>query len=273
MAGGQERILRRRIKSVQSTRKITKAMELIAASQISRSPGAHHREPSVPRRDATHHRRSGQGRSGRRGEAPRDARARRDGDRAGADRRPRPLRRLQLLGDARRRTTGAQARRRGHGRRNSSASARRPAPSSVSAASTWPSGFVGMSDRPTFDDARRIAADGRRAVRQRRGPTGPPGLDAIPLGRHPERRSANNSCRCRCRRCPKTTAPKVLKGYTEFEPEVAQLLIRRSRPRPSRARSSPRSWKARRRSTSASSAPWPPPPTTPMNSARTSVAS
>ncbi len=37
MAGGQERILRRRIKSVQSTRKITKAMELIAASQISRS--------------------------------------------------------------------------------------------------------------------------------------------------------------------------------------------------------------------------------------------
>jgi F-type H+-transporting ATPase subunit gamma len=37
MAGGQERILRRRIKSVQSTGKITKAMELIAASQISRS--------------------------------------------------------------------------------------------------------------------------------------------------------------------------------------------------------------------------------------------
>ncbi len=34
MAGGQERILRRRIKSVQSTQKITKAMELIAASRI-----------------------------------------------------------------------------------------------------------------------------------------------------------------------------------------------------------------------------------------------
>ncbi len=34
MAGGQERVLRRRIKSVQSTRKITKAMELIAASRI-----------------------------------------------------------------------------------------------------------------------------------------------------------------------------------------------------------------------------------------------
>jgi F-type H+-transporting ATPase subunit gamma len=37
MAGGQERILRRRIRSVQSTRKITKAMELIAASRIVRA--------------------------------------------------------------------------------------------------------------------------------------------------------------------------------------------------------------------------------------------
>jgi F-type H+-transporting ATPase subunit gamma len=34
MAAGQERILRRRIKSVQSTKKITRAMELIAASRI-----------------------------------------------------------------------------------------------------------------------------------------------------------------------------------------------------------------------------------------------
>ena len=39
MAGGQERVLRRRIKSVQATRKITKAMELIAASQIARAQG------------------------------------------------------------------------------------------------------------------------------------------------------------------------------------------------------------------------------------------
>jgi F-type H+-transporting ATPase subunit gamma len=37
MAGGQERILRQRIKTVRATRKITKAMELIAASQIARS--------------------------------------------------------------------------------------------------------------------------------------------------------------------------------------------------------------------------------------------
>ena len=37
MAGGQERILRRRIRSIQSTKKITRAMELIAASQIVRA--------------------------------------------------------------------------------------------------------------------------------------------------------------------------------------------------------------------------------------------
>ena len=34
MAGGQERILRERIRSVQATKKITRAMELIAASRI-----------------------------------------------------------------------------------------------------------------------------------------------------------------------------------------------------------------------------------------------
>jgi F-type H+-transporting ATPase subunit gamma len=39
MAGGQERILRRRIKSIQSTQKITRAQELIAASRIVRAQG------------------------------------------------------------------------------------------------------------------------------------------------------------------------------------------------------------------------------------------
>src|SRR5438309_11023269 len=34
MAGGKERVLKRRIRSVESTKKITKAMELIAASRI-----------------------------------------------------------------------------------------------------------------------------------------------------------------------------------------------------------------------------------------------
>jgi F-type H+-transporting ATPase subunit gamma len=40
MAGGQERVLRRRIRSVESTKKITRAMELIAASRILRAQQA-----------------------------------------------------------------------------------------------------------------------------------------------------------------------------------------------------------------------------------------
>ena len=41
MAGGQERLLRRRIKSIQSTQKITRAQELIAASRIASVPQVH----------------------------------------------------------------------------------------------------------------------------------------------------------------------------------------------------------------------------------------
>jgi len=40
MAGGQERILRRRIKSVESTKKITRAMELIAATRVVKAQAA-----------------------------------------------------------------------------------------------------------------------------------------------------------------------------------------------------------------------------------------
>jgi F-type H+-transporting ATPase subunit gamma len=42
VAGGQERILRRRIRTVQSTKKITRAMELIAASRIVRAQAKVH---------------------------------------------------------------------------------------------------------------------------------------------------------------------------------------------------------------------------------------
>lgn len=50
MAGGQERILKRRIKSVQSTKKITRAMELIAASRIVKAQGRV--QAAVPYSDA-----------------------------------------------------------------------------------------------------------------------------------------------------------------------------------------------------------------------------
>jgi len=39
MAGGQERILRRRIRTIEATKKITRSFELIAASQIARAQG------------------------------------------------------------------------------------------------------------------------------------------------------------------------------------------------------------------------------------------
>ncbi len=42
MAGGQERLLRRRIRTIQSTQKITRAQELIAASRIVRAQGRVH---------------------------------------------------------------------------------------------------------------------------------------------------------------------------------------------------------------------------------------
>jgi F-type H+-transporting ATPase subunit gamma len=50
MAGGQERILRRRIRSINSTKKITRAMELIAASRIVRAQARVH--AAVPYSDA-----------------------------------------------------------------------------------------------------------------------------------------------------------------------------------------------------------------------------
>ena len=51
MAGGKERVLRRRIKSVESSKKITRAMELIAASRIAQGAAARRRRPAVQRAD------------------------------------------------------------------------------------------------------------------------------------------------------------------------------------------------------------------------------
>jgi F-type H+-transporting ATPase subunit gamma len=50
VAGGQERVLRRRIKSIQSTKKITRAMELIAGSRIIKAQARVH--AAVPYSDA-----------------------------------------------------------------------------------------------------------------------------------------------------------------------------------------------------------------------------
>ena len=105
MAGGQERILRRRIKTVQSTKKITRAMELIAASRIVKAqarvqaarPYANGITEVVRDLQA-----AGGGReqpaARRRATEIRTRRARRH------RRRPRAVRRVQLAGDPRRRS-------------------------------------------------------------------------------------------------------------------------------------------------------------------------
>ena len=95
MAGGQERILRRRIKSVQSTKKITRAMELIAASRIVKAQARV--QAAQPYADGiTEVVRDLQ--AAVRREQPAAVAAARDshGRRGRARRRPRPVRRLQL---------------------------------------------------------------------------------------------------------------------------------------------------------------------------------
>jgi F-type H+-transporting ATPase subunit gamma len=222
MAGGQERILRRRIKSVQSTRKITKAMELIAASQISRSQAR-----IIANRPY---------RNGMRRIIVEAAKA----DPAGAAKLlaiPEHVESaivLVLTGD--RGLSGAY---------NSSALRAgerlvRKLEGEGTAVQLFSvgkkagafyrfrgidvvEGFVGMSDRPTFDDARRIAAT-----------IAEPFLDGeaqqVLLVSTRFKSAATQSVEVQqvlpltLPDVPEDDGPKVLKGYTEFEPEVEKLL-------------------------------------------------
>jgi len=223
MAGGQERILRRRIKSVQSTRKITKAMELIAASQISRSQArivANRPYRNGMRRiivEAAKADPAGAAKllampehvesaivlvvTGDRGlSGAYNSSAMRAGERL--------VRKLEGEGSAVRlysvgKKAGAFYRFRG-----------------IDVAE----GFVGMSDRPTFDDARRIAATVAApfiageaqqvllvSTRFLSAATQSVELEQLlPLS---------------LPALPDDGTPTALKGYTEFEPEVEQLLI------------------------------------------------
>ena len=58
MAAGKE--IRGKIKSVENTKKITKAMEMVAASQDAQGAGAHARGASVQREDPQHRGQPGQ---------------------------------------------------------------------------------------------------------------------------------------------------------------------------------------------------------------------
>jgi F-type H+-transporting ATPase subunit gamma len=222
MAGGQERILRRRIKSVQSTRKITKAMELIAASQISRSQAR-----IVANRPY---------REGMRRIIVEAAKA----DPAGAAKLLAIPERvdsaivLVLTGD--RGLSGAY---------NSSAMRAgerlvRKLENDGTAVQLFSvgkkagafyrfrgidlvEGFTGMSDRPTFDDARRIAAtvaapfvngEAQQVIL----------VSTRFLSAATQSVEVQQLLPLSLPEVPEDDGPKVLKGYTEFEPEVEQLL-------------------------------------------------
>jgi F-type H+-transporting ATPase subunit gamma len=222
MAGGQERILRRRIKSVQSTRKITKAMELIAASQISRSQAR-----IVANRPY---------RNGMRRVIVEAAKA----DPAGAAKLLAMPDRVQsaivlvVTGD--RGLSGAY---------NSSAMRAgerlvRKLEGEGSTVRLYSIGkkagafyrfrgidvaeaFVGMSDRPTFDDARRVAATVA-------APFVSGEAQQVLLVSTRFLSAATQSVEVEqllplaLPAMPEAETTKVLKGYTEFEPEVEQLL-------------------------------------------------
>ena len=223
MAGGQERILRRRIKSVQSTRKITKAMELIAASQISRSQArivANRPYRNGMRRiivEAAKADPAGAAKllampehvesaivlvlTGDRGlSGAYNSSAMRAGERL--------VRKLEGEGSAVRlysvgKKAGAFYRFRG-----------------IDVAE----GFVGMSDRPTFDDARRIAAtvaapfiagEAQQVLL----------VSTRFLSAATQSVEVEQLLPLSLPALPDDGAPTALKGYTEFEPEVEQLLI------------------------------------------------
>jgi F-type H+-transporting ATPase subunit gamma len=222
MAGGQERILRRRIKSVQSTRKITKAMELIAASQISRSQAriiANRPYRDGMRRiivEAAKADPAGAAKllalpehvetaivlvlTGDRGlSGAYNSSALRAGERL--------VRKLQGEGTSARlysvgKKAGAFYRFRGL---------------------DLVEGFTGMSDRPTFDDARRIAATVGEAFVNGEA-------QQVLLVSTRFLSAATQSVEVQqllplsLPDLPEDDAPKALKGYTEFEPEVERLL-------------------------------------------------
>jgi F-type H+-transporting ATPase subunit gamma len=223
MAGGQERILRRRIKSVQSTRKITKAMELIAASQISRSQSR-----IIANRPY---------RNGMRRIIVEAAKA----DPAGAAKllaTPEHVESaivLVLTGD--RGLSGAynssvmRAGERLVRKLEGEGTSVRLFSVGKKAGAFYrfrgidvEEGFVGMSDRPSFTDARRVAAtvaapfvsgDAQQVLL----------VSTRFLSAATQSVEVEQLLPLAMPAMPPEEAPKVLKGYTEFEPEVERLLI------------------------------------------------
>ena len=227
MAGGQERILRRRIRSVQSTRKITKAMELIAASRIVRAQ---------TRIVANRPFREGMERVLRLTAAADPTAAKRL---LGTPESPRHVGILAVAGDRglagsynsgvlpRDRATGGgtqEQRRPGDGvvggqegpsllplpRHRHGGVVRRASPTAPS------SPTPGTSRRSWPHRSRRVTSTSFRWSRRASSPPGPSGSNS------------SSCCRFPCRR-EREEAPEqddeTLEGYTEFEPEPEKLLL------------------------------------------------
>ena len=277
MAGGQERILRRRIRSIQSTKKITKAMELIAASQIVRAQGRIAAARPYQRGHGPHRARD-------RARRP-EAAGRLLGTPETVDKvavlvrggRPRAVRRLQHLGAAgppsgcmaERRAGGIEYRLFTVGKKAQGYFRFRGQPVERS--------FTGMSERPTFADARAVAAavltpfvDGEvdqvLVVSTRFLSAGTQKVEVrqlLPLV-DPRARRATRSAGGRGRRragpAP-ATGPPATPSSSPTPPSCSRPWPR-GRPRP---RSSPPCSRRRPPRSPPGSGPWPPPPTTPAS--------
>ena len=157
MAGGQERVLRRRIKSVQSTKKITRAMELIAASRIVK---AQQRVAAArPYSEQITEVIRNLAKAGA-GGAPRCSRPARRSARSASWSSPptaawpaATTRRSSAWPSGRCWPSGPRA-----ARPRWSRSARRPTATSASAGYEIAESFSGFTDEPTYEDARGVAA-------------------------------------------------------------------------------------------------------------------
>ena len=220
MAGGQERILRRRIKSVQSTKKITKAMELIAALAHRQGPGAGRRGAALQRAD---HR--GHPQPGRRRCRPRPPAARQPATRSARS----PTSSSPPTAASPAATTPA-----------SSATPSGPwpptAPRAAERRSCTPSArrrsryfrFRGIAidgvassaspTSPRYDQAQEIAAAVSRRVRRRRGRRA--SSSSTPSSSRPARSGSSSarSCRSTRPRSPKAQPRAAGRAAYEFEP-------------------------------------------------------
>ena len=221
--------IRRRITSVRNTRKITKALELVAGARLRRAQARSEEMRAVRRPDAGAH---GRHRAGgvvrpepRAAAAARRGEARRDRPRDG---RPRARRAVQRPGAASR----VRARARGAGRGPGRRVARRRAQGRV-VAEVPPlrarRRVGGFADKPSYHDAQAVGASARRAVRERGGRPRPPRLQPLRVGARParddDRAAADRRGRARGRRLVGRRRQARSADFI-YEPEPEQILER-----------------------------------------------